>query len=208
MCVAESDKQGDYRKNKTRRLRMHDRISQNKVSRGREQRGSQPPLTCFLSVHWVHKFRLDDTVRPSRQTGCLQDRSRRLKQDSWLWCQLFSLVTGEHDGQLDCCSAQYFSSLSLAAQTAALLWFDWKTSIQLICLFIRLVLWTGKTQACILRSFWKERKKQTTKNKKTMHFYTGWFTVCVLVKFILLTRKIHCTPQWYIRLVILSELPL
>lgn len=128
-------------KNGTRRLRMHVRMSQNKVSvSGREQRGSQPTLTCFLSVHWVHKFRLDDTVRPSRQTESLQDRSRRLKRDSWLWCQLFSLVTGEHDGQLDCCSAQYLSFFSLAAQTAALSWFDWRTSVHLILLFMRLVL--------------------------------------------------------------------
>lgn len=118
---------------------MHDRISQKEVNVGKEQRRAEGYPTTAHTLPLCplgHKFRLDDTVRLNGQTGSLQDRSRRLKQDSWLSCWLFSVVTGEHDGQLDCCSAQYFNSFSLAAQTAALSWFGQRTSIHLILLFL------------------------------------------------------------------------
>lgn len=116
------------------RLRMHDSEREKEVCVRGELRGIQPELWHFLSVHMDTN---SGWMTPSGQSGS-QERSRRLKQDSRLWCWLCSVVTAvERDGELDCCSAQCSSaSFSLAAETAALPWFGHRTGTHATHLFL------------------------------------------------------------------------
>lgn len=152
-------------KNETRSLRMHDRRSQTKSLWGKSREAAiHRSHASYLSAGFTNSGWL--TLSVSEQADRILVRPVQKIKAGQL-ALMPALFFGEWRawrtaGLLFCPVLE----LLFSGCTAALSWFDWRTSIHLIVLFRRGALWTGKTPAYILRCFQIENTNEQQQQQK------------------------------------------